>query len=163
MPWDITIVNYAGNPPRSYHAADRPALEPLGSRDDVIRSIREALPELAWGESGGFPPEILAKFPPEIAAIIAKPKLRAVYDTDELYLNLYGFEQEPIGYLHAEVRGTGNPVPLLARLCAGRFWSVVSDTDGSFVDLTAASAPQWDGFQAYRDRAIGDTRETNDS
>ncbi len=154
MPWDITILNYAGNPPASYYAAGRPEPEPLGTHDEVVRAIREAVPELEWGTSGGLPPEVLAKFSPETAALMAKPKLHAVYDTDELYLNLYGFEQEPMKYVCGEVRGQGNPVPLLARLCAARNWSVMSGTDGSFVDLAAAAAPQWDGFQAYRDRAI---------
>lgn len=162
MPWEVTIVNYAGTPPPSYHAPDRPAPVPLGTRDDVIRAVREAVPEFGWGESGRLPPEILAKFSPEVAALLSKPKLKALYDHDDLYLLLYGFEQEPIKYLHAEVRGNGNPVPLLARVCAGRGWSVVSDTDGSFVDLTAAAPPQWDGFQAYRDRAISEIRDARD-
>ncbi|QDU18786.1 hypothetical protein [Urbifossiella limnaea] len=159
MPWEVAIVNYAGSPPASYHAPGRPDPQPLGARDDVIAAIRQAVPEFQWGMVGGFPPEILAKFSPEVAAILSKQKLNARYDTDDLYLLLYGFEQEPIGYLHAEVRGTGNPVPLLARVCAGRNWSVASDADGSFVDLTAAAAPQWDGFQAYRDRANSDVRD----
>jgi hypothetical protein len=143
MPWDITLVSAAGNPPA-----------PLGSRDEVVRAIREAVPEFEWHQSGGLPPELLAQFSPETAAIMARPKLQAVYDHDDLYVALYGFEQDPMKYVCGEVRGRGNPVPLLARLCADRGWSVVSCTDGSVVGLTAAAAPQWDGFQAYRDRAI---------
>ena len=154
MPWDVTILNYAGSPPASYYAPDRPEPEPLGTRDEVVSAIREAVPELEWGVSGGLPPEILAKFSPELATLMGKPKLGAVYDRDDVYLTLYGFEQEPMKYVCGEVRGRGNPVPLLARMCAGRGWSVVSGTDGSFVDLSAATAPQWDGFQAYRDRAV---------
>jgi hypothetical protein len=38
---------------------------------------------------------------------------------------------------------------------------VVSDADGSFVDLTAATAPQWDGFQAYRDRAVAGIQDAD--
>lgn len=146
MPWDITIVNYAGNPPVSYYDPGRPEPEPLGSRDEVIRAIREAVSELEWHERSTpvalLPPDFLAILSPETREAMSRPKLEALYDTDDLYIKLYGFEQEPMKYVCGEVRGKGDPVQLLARVCVGRRWSVVSDTDGSFVDLTAAAAPQ---------------------
>jgi hypothetical protein len=155
MPWEVTLVNYGGAPPANYYAADRPDPQPLGGHDEVIEWIKVAAPELEWGQSETLPPEMLAAFSPEIREMMARPQLRALYEDAEFSLELYGFEQEPIASLHADLRGDGNPLLLLARICAGRRWSVVNGADGSFVDLEAARPEQWDAFREWRDRAVG--------
>ena len=159
MPWEVTIVNYEGRPPASYRAPDRPESKPLGGREEVIAHIKQALPELEWGESGNFPPEILQTFSPEIRALMSKSQVQAVHDGEDFSIELYAFEQEPIMYLHADIRGEGNPLVLLDRMCSPRKWSVVSNFDGSVVDLQASSAAQWDFFRAWRNRAIATTSE----
>jgi hypothetical protein len=100
MPWEITIVNYAGNPPASYYAAGRPDPAPLGSRDEVIRAVRGAVPELEWHELAprvaSMPAGLLAILSPETREAMSRTKTEAAYDSDGLHLRLYGFEQEPV-------------------------------------------------------------------
>lgn len=159
MPWEVTIVDYKGRPPANFRADGRPDPKPLGSHSQVVQIIKTALPELEWGQTSNLPPEILGAFSPDIRAMMSTPRLKAAFDGEDFSIELYGFEQEPINYLHAEIRGEGNPLALLSRMCSPQHWSVVSDADGSFVDLGANSPSQWNDFREWRDRAIASFRE----
>src|SRR5262249_20586970 len=79
---------------------------------------------------------------------------RAEFDGDGFSVVLYGFEAEPLAAIHAEVRGDGNPVPVLAALCRPHGWVAIDDASGQPVELADAVAAGWEAFRAYRDRAI---------
>jgi hypothetical protein len=46
---------------------------------------------------------------------------------------LYGFNAEPFTAIHAEVRGRGDPHPVLAALCRGNGWAATDDATGGNV------------------------------
>jgi hypothetical protein len=166
MPWEITLVNYEGNPALSYRAPDRPEPLPLGSKQSVVERISSCVPELEWYEEPPmtemiqrFPDhpfrELLASWPEEMRARASRPKLRAIYDQGDLSMELYGFDEDPLKFLCIEVRGNDDPLPLLRRLCVPNGWSVVDDADGSFLDLSTDRAGGWERFRNWRDTAIG--------
>jgi hypothetical protein len=143
MPWEVTIVNYAGKPPRSYYAPARPEPLPLGDSSNVIHRISATLPELKWVTEPPLPLEILAKYPSEIRERMSRPTLRAGYACGGFSFELYGFGEEPVMCLHSEFRGEGDPLPWLYRLCHPNQWSAVADCDGSFVEFGKNGAARW--------------------
>ncbi len=46
---------------------------------------------------------------------------------------LYGFNAEPLAAVHAEVRGGGDPHPVLTALCRGNGWVAIDDATGGTV------------------------------
>ena len=50
-----------------------------------------------------------------------------------------------------EVRGEGNPIPVLAAICSPNGW-IAQAPDGAELDLSADTSPEWEHFRAWRDR-----------
>ena len=153
MPWEIRI-----------HKPDGVS---LGCRAEVVQCIATAVPAIEWIEDPPLLEQIkdmpdhpfhrlLPTWPEETRAYFSRPHLRGDYRGGDLSIQLYGFEAEPLTCVHAEVRGNGNPVPVLAAICRRNGWVVVDAVEKTPVDLTAASAPQWEQFRQYRDRVIRD-------
>lgn len=149
MPWEVTIVNYAGKPPRSYYAPSRPDPLPLGDSTQVIQRVSAVLPELRWEEEQPLPPEIIAKYPVAVRMSMSRSRLKAGYACDGFTFDLYGFGEEPTMCLHCEFRGAGDPLPWLYRLCHPHQWSVVADCDGSFVEFGKNGAARWRFFRRW--------------
>jgi hypothetical protein len=114
MPWEVTI--------------SLPHDAPLGDRDSVVKRISTALPSITWIEEPpllerikGMPDHpfhaLISTLPEETRASFSRAKLLAELDLDNLSIQLYGFETQPIASINVEVRGTGNPIPALAALC----------------------------------------------
>jgi hypothetical protein len=151
MPWEVKIR--------------KPGSEPLGSRAEVVGLIAAAVPAIEWIED---PPlldqikdmpdhsfhQLLPTWPEETRAYFSQPHLRGDYLEADLSIRLYGFEAVPLTCVHAEVRGNGNPLPVLAAICRGNGWVVVESDGGTPVELAGATAPGWERFRQYRDEAI---------
>src|SRR5262249_19638291 len=147
MPWELTIR--------------RPGGEPLGNRDEVIRAMSTALPAIDWVEE---PPlleqikdmpehsfhKLLPTWPAETREHFARPRLRGDYDAGEFVIQFFGFEAQPIVFLLAEVRGNGNPLPPLAKLCSVTGWAAMEAGTTQPIDLTADEAEGWKRFCEYR-------------
>lgn len=151
MPWDVTIR--------------RPDGEPLGDVDAVCERIAEAVPDVQFYREPSGAERIAAvrargiEFPEIVRQRLeSEPaRVRAAFEGGGLSVLLYGFEARPLVALHAEVRGEGNPVPLLAALCRPSGWEAVDDATGRPVDLSGAAAAGWEEFRAYRERAGRDS------
>jgi hypothetical protein len=146
MPWEIRIVNDEGD-------------MPLGTKQVVVDWVAKALPGVHLQQPPLPPPEDPATFPEAVREAFARPKLEAVYEEEAFSIEFYCGDEPEIRCLHADVRGNGNPLPILARLCLPRGWAVVSAADLSKVDLSSGEANQWKGFCDWRDRAISEIQE----
>jgi hypothetical protein len=62
----------------------------------------------------------------------------------------------------AEVRGNGNPLPVIAALCRPNEWVAIDDASRQPVDLDGADAAGWEAFRAYRDRVINSLEESGE-
>ena len=147
MPWEVTIRRSAG--------------ESLGSITAVLDQVQAALPGVQlYREPSGADRVAAARargveFPDPIRQIFERQpaRVRAVLEENGVSVLLYGFEADPLVALHAEVRGDGDPVPILAAVCRPRGWIAVDDAAGQPVDLAGAAAG-WEAFRAYRERAV---------
>ena len=154
MPWEVTIR--------------APGKGPLGHRDSLVESISATVPAVDWIEE---PPlldrikdmpdhpfhALIPTWPQEALESAARSKLYGYLDSGECSMQFYGFEREPIESIGVEVRGTGNPVPLLAAICIPNGWIATDDCTGQPIDLTADSAAGWEQFCEYRSRVIEDS------
>jgi len=147
MPWEVTIRRADG--------------APLGELATVRQQIAAALPALQFHREPSGPEKMAAahaagvEFPDIIRQQLERQPAteRAEFEGDGFTVVLYGFEARPLTAIHAEVRGGGNPVPVLAALCRPHEWQAVDDASGRPGELGGAAAG-WAAFRAYRDRAI---------
>lgn len=142
MPWEVQIVN-------------DPKDRPLGSKQEVIAWFREAL-GVDLAQPLMPPEEVLATLPPILRENYTRPKLNAVLEAGDLFIEFFCNDLPEIRWIGAEVRGNIDPMPALARLCLPRGWAVETP-DQSRVDLTGSSA-EWNHFCEWRDRAINSIR-----
>lgn len=73
-------------------------------------------------------------------------KLYAVYNSDGLSITIYGFESNPLTRLHAEVRGTPNPIAILRKICEANSWHVTDDATCTKISLDQSIPEQWSEF-----------------
>jgi hypothetical protein len=91
---------------------------------------------------------LLPTWPEETRAYFSQPHLRGDYFDGDLSIRLYGFEAEPLKCVHVEVRGNGNPLPVLAAICVGHGWVVIDSDAVTPVDLTTGAASDWEEFSS---------------
>jgi hypothetical protein len=72
MPWEIRIVNDAGD-------------LPLGTKQAVTDWVSTALPGVELQQPALPPPEILATFPAAVREVFTQPKLEALYEADAFF------------------------------------------------------------------------------
>jgi hypothetical protein len=143
MPWEISIVRSATDPDL-----------PLGTRQEVIGAVSTALPGVSL-ECPPLPPkEIWDSIPAIIQESFLRKSLEGLYEGDEFSIRFFTSDSPQIRFLCAEVRGNGDPIPILAKLCVPNGWLVISDADKSVVELDSPNASQWDAFRNFRDKAI---------
>ncbi len=147
MPWDITIVN------------GRERQLPLGERDDVIARVAAALPGIIFGRPPGLPADVIAQTPAVLRAHFQEsPRLVADFVAGGISTQFYTDDEPLIRTIGVEVRGDGNPVPVLAAVCQPNGWAAVNGINGEVVDLSANESPAWEQFVGWRDAAVESLR-----
>ena len=154
VPWEITIRRADG--------------APLCDLAAVRQEIADALPSIQFLREPSGNEKIAAaravgvEFPDIIRHHLENGPAteRAEFEGNGFSVVLYGFEAEPLSAIHAEVRGQGNPLPVLAALCRPHGWVAVDDASGQPIELTGSAAAGWVAFQAYRDQAVRDIEES---
>jgi hypothetical protein len=129
MPWEVTIR--------------RSDSEPLGDLAMVRRQIIDALPGIRFRREPSGSEKIAAaravgiEFPDVLRQHFEQPPAteQAEFEGDGFSMVLYAFEAQPLRAVHVEVRGKGNPVPVLAALCRPNGWVAVDDASGQPVEL----------------------------
>src|SRR5262249_4797810 len=143
MPWEIVIK---GSP-----TDDK---MPLGERNAVIDAVSSALPGVILENPGPPPEEFLATLSPFFRASFLQPQLTGLYQDDCISIEFYTLDLPQIPSLCGNVRGNGNPLPILRRLCVGNGWSVISSYNKAVVDLGAVASPEWGAFCGYVEHCL---------
>jgi len=151
MPWEISIINGTVEDPK-----------PLGSRDDVIAAFADSLPGVVLQRRPAPPPEILDQMPQVVREAMLRPSLGADFEIDDLSIQFYTNDEPTLRWVNGEVRGNGDPIPVLAALCTSRGWSVMDSSDKSIVNLSSASETRgWERFRKWRDKVISEARQAD--
>jgi hypothetical protein len=141
----------------------------MGDRAAIRQQITSALPAIQFHREASGPDKIAAaraagwEFPEILRRHLEQRPAteRAEFEGEGFSVELYGFEANPLDAIHTNVRGSGDPVPVLAALCRPHGWVAIDDASGQPVDLAGADAAGWDSFRAYRDRAIRSFKKTD--
>jgi hypothetical protein len=122
--WDVLILH-----PESAEAPPEgdPQLRPLGMADDVRRAVSRALPGIEWdapvqGSYRGLAVSVDVELPS-----------RGVVDSVALHL-----------------RGPGNPMPVIVRICLQNGWVAFDSVAGTFLDLQDPSTEGWESGILFR-------------
>lgn len=170
MPWELEIRKYDGQIPRKRSEADSNRFLPLGAVEEVRLHLSKVLPTLEWEEE---PPllEILKAsgsdlwkdWDEELLTSASRPKLKAYYESENLSIEFYGFDQPgELQYLLLDVRGEGNPLPLLKKICQPLCWSIADfRRDAEFINLDQTDSPRWRNWLGFLKRAT-ETDATDD-
>ena len=147
MPWEVTI-----------RSAENTA---LGTPEELRQQITTSVPAFEfYREPSGVEKIEAARasgvaFPQVIRESIERQpaSVRAEYEGEGISILLYGFE-DPTREINVEIRGMGNPLPVLANICQPNGWVAIEDATGNEIDLSSNDAQDWESFQKYRDLAI---------
>jgi hypothetical protein len=131
MSWDVMVLNLGGEPPPE-DAAEAEPVGPLGTAAQVRRRIAKHLPGVDWSEPSW-----------------------GVYEGDGFTIEFNAEDDDPLDSLMLHVRGEGDAIAALLRFASPNGWALLDCTTSEFLDPENPSAAGWEGFQAYRDRAIG--------
>jgi hypothetical protein len=129
MSWDVVVLNYGG---RSLPTPDADPVGPLGLAAQVRRRIAKHLPGVDWSESAW-----------------------GIYEGDGFTIEFNAGDDDPIDSMMLRVRGEGDAIAALLRFANPNGWSLLDCSTSEFLDQENPSAEGWDGFQSFRDRAIG--------
>src|SRR5208282_3161723 len=113
MPWEVKIA--------------RPDGLPLGKVEAVQDAVHKGVPAVQfYREPSGI--EKLAKsgvqFPAALMRHMEKSpaSIRGDYEDGELFVRLYLGSEREIGKMDIEIRGQGNPLPVIAAICLPNNW-----------------------------------------
>jgi len=162
MPWELTIrSNQAA---LSSSSRDWPL---LGEGEGVCRRISESLPDVQWCREPSFIEQHqhlprdhpIQRFIEDMTAEqrewSSRPKFKGLYEGDGFTLEFF-CQDGSIQFFQVDVRGGGNPLPPLVKVCKANGWAV-QDVTGKVVDLDSPRSESWDAFVAWRDRVIDET------
>jgi len=129
MPWEITIINGTTD-----------NRKPLGTRQDVVAAVAEAVPGVELQRPPMPPEEMLAMMPPAVRDAMRRPRLEADFEHDDLSIQFYTSDTPTIDWINAEVRGNGDPLPLLHSICANTGWSIIDVSENIVVDVACGGS-----------------------
>lgn len=140
MSWDIMVYGFRGAPPPVDEWDDDSAREALGSSAEVRSKIDASLPGVDWSD-------------PEWG----------VFEGNEFSFEFNLDDEESIDSFMIHVRGGGDAVATLLKVAVPNGWSLYDLSTDEWIDPKDPSNAGWEDFQAFRDRALGDTRNEADS
>jgi hypothetical protein len=157
MPWEVVIQS--------------PDNAELGDLAAVRDKMTAALPGIQFYSEPSGPEKLAAarekgiEFPEVIRKHLEQSPatLQADFEAGDFSMQFYGFESQPLRTIRVEVRGNGNPLPVLAALCKPNGWIAIDCATSQFIELAAAAAAGWDVFRDYRGRAIGSILKRDES
>jgi hypothetical protein len=156
LPWEVTIRRPDGAPLGDYSAVRQQISAVLPGIQ--FRRLPSGQEKIADARAIGIEfPEVLRQHLEQQPAVE-----QAEFEGDGFSIQLYGFGSCPLAAFHAELRGDGDPVPVLRALCVPNGWIAVDDSSGRPMERTSESAAGWESFQAYRDQSVRKLKEASD-
>jgi hypothetical protein len=131
MSWDVLVLNLGGKPPPD-DAAEVEPVGPLGAAAQVRRRITKHLPGVDWSDSTW-----------------------GVYEGDGFSIEFNTGDDDPIDSIMLHVRGGGEAIAALLQFASPNGWGLLDCSTSEFLDPENPSVEGWEGFQAFRDKAIG--------
>ena len=136
MSWDVMIFAFESPPPPMDEWTDDFHPPSMGKATQIREQISHSLPQVDWSDpswghlaGGGYSIEFSL------------------------------LKEDAIEGFMLHVRGGGNPLEAICKLCRENGWYALDCSTGDFIDLDAPSKKGWKGFQRYRDRVIGKLRK----
>jgi hypothetical protein len=136
MSWDVMIFNTRGKQPPPIAEFKESDCEPLGPAAVIRQQLSQLLPGIDWSDTTW-----------------------GIYDGDGFSIEFNAGEDDPIGDMMLHVRGGGDAIAAIVTFARPLGWSAFDCSEGEFLDLENPSQAGWEGFQAFRDKAIGQDRE----
>ena len=127
MSWDVFITKE----PIRLGSDDPPNPAPLGSCDSVRTAVAGSLPDTDWSDPTW-----------------------GVLDGQGWSIEFNLGTESPVTSLMLHVRGGGNPISAITRLCADNGWHALDLAAGNYIDLKAPSDVGWRSFQGFRDGIV---------
>ena len=131
MSWDVIIFNFEGDPPDFENLPEDFEPPLLGDAQTVRDRISEAIPGVDWSDPAW-----------------------GVVEGDGWSIE---FNHEATGQndqIMLHVRGGGDPVTAIVKLCKANNWSAFDTSSGEFLDLDSPSMDGWTDLQAARDQVL---------
>lgn len=125
------IHRYEGTPPRVKDLADDFRFPPIGEADIVRTEITRLLPNVDWSDPAW-----------------------GILDGDGYSIEFNLQRDGVVDGFMLHVRGGGDPVSAIARLCSASGWVALDTSTGEFMDLDHPSHEGWASFQSFRDQVI---------
>jgi hypothetical protein len=132
MSWDVMVFNYGGQPPSLDQMADAPPVGPLGPAAQVRKRIAAHLPGIDWTDPTW-----------------------GIYEGDGFSIEFNTGKDDPIDSIMLHVRGGGDAISAMLTFANPNGWSLLDCSTGEFLDPERPSSEGWEGFQEYRDKALG--------
>lgn len=129
MSWDVLIFDFKGEEPPATQDFKPPS---MGSTGAVRLTVSRNLPRVDWSD-------------PNLGILEAK----------EFSIEFNLGDEDPVTNMMLHVRGTGDPVTVIADLCKATGWRALDCSTGEWLDLADPLHEGWSAFQEFRDRAIG--------
>jgi hypothetical protein len=153
MSWDLTIRSIEGS---------------LGSLEAVRQTISRIFPSARFGSEPSGVEKVSAaesqgiKFPSVIREnMISQPaKHGADVETEGVSLRFYFGSKDVVRDIVLEVRGVGDPFPLLRKLGTVVGWQIIDDSTGAV--LTEDAQPTGTGWAKYQ-RMLSQPRDRDDA
>jgi hypothetical protein len=130
MSWDVMVLNYGGKLSPD-EMLDAEPVGPLGPAAQVRRRIAKHLPGVDWSEPAW-----------------------GIYEGDGFTIEFDIGEDDSIESILLHVRGGGDAITALLGFANPNGWSLLDCTTSKFLDPEKPSAEGWEGFQAFRDKAM---------
>lgn len=118
--------------------ADADPIGPLGPAGQVRRKIAKHLPSVDWSDA-----------------------TYGVFEGAGFTIELNAGDDDPIDSMMLHVRGEGDVIAALLKFANPNGWALLDCSTSEFLDPKDRSAEGWEGFQTFRDKAIGRPKRKN--
>jgi len=129
MSWDVAIFKMREPPPENKDFPEDFQPLPLGSGEEIKKYISEAIPGVDWTN-----PHFGSISFPNFAIEFSSPQNGEV---EGLMLHIFG---------------SGNPLPIICKICSEKGWYPYDTSLGKFMDLDNPSNEGWEAYKEYRDQ-----------
>lgn len=125
MSWDVMILNREGTPERLEDVPKDWMPRPMGAADTVRDAIRRTLPSADWSDPGW-----------------------GIFDGDGFSITFNFQETGTVDAFTLHIRGGGDPLSTIVRLCRENDWAAYDYSNGEMIDLDDRRTRAGDAFKA---------------
>ena len=136
---------------------------PLGALDAVQNTIRSRLEGTEfWRDPSGadkakhMPEEHREQFAKLFSHLPADT--RGLYESNNLSFEFFLGSSDVVNTITLDVRGNGNPIPILRELACDGDW-IIEEPSAGILDLSADDSAEWERFVQYRESGVKEIKD----